>query len=121
MPHSESNKFGLNLRNRIKMFYNSIAGKKPKTNTLIDRFLLHLQRSPHTVCFSLGTDGEAGTYIYIKGVTERFGFDATRKRYRTKPLPVMAPVFYVYIGLLLITAKTLCRGSQHEYRKNVFL
>ena len=60
------------------MFYNSIAGKKPKTNTLIDRFLLHLQRSPHTVCFSLGTDGEAGTYIYIKGVTERFGFDAIR-------------------------------------------
>ena len=78
MPHSESNKFGLNLRNRIKMFYNSIAGKKPKTNTLIDRFLLHLQRSPHTVCFSLGTDGEAGTYIYIKGVTERFGFDVVR-------------------------------------------
>ena len=30
MQYKESNKFGLNLRNRIKMFYNSIAEKEPE-------------------------------------------------------------------------------------------
>ena len=29
MPHTESNEFDLNLRNRIKVFYNSIAEKEP--------------------------------------------------------------------------------------------
>ena len=61
MSYTESNEFGLNLRNKITVFYNSIAKKSPKTNTLIDRFLLHLQRSPHAACFSLGTDGGMGT------------------------------------------------------------
>ena len=30
MPHTESNEFGLNLQNRIKVFYNSIAEKEPE-------------------------------------------------------------------------------------------
>ena len=60
------------------MFLSIRQKKNPETNTLIDRFLLHLQRSPHAARFSLGTNGWVGRYIYIKGVTERFGFDAIR-------------------------------------------
>ena len=30
MLYKESNKFSLNLRNRIKVFYNSIAKKEPE-------------------------------------------------------------------------------------------
>ena len=52
--------------------------KNPETIPFIDRFLLHLQRSPHAARFSLGTNGWVGRYIYIKGVTERFDFDDRR-------------------------------------------
>ena len=89
------------------MFLSIRQKKNPKTNTLIDRFLLHLQRSPHAVRFSLGTNGWVGTYIYIKGVTERFGFDAvrisqvqtscqkTKQRERPKGVFICKPLMYL--------------------------